>query len=267
MADLEFRQALRHWYSEKSDQARERLIFVGLRQGMSFWDILKYALGFSDEVPLHEAVRDAIRRGGNNAIREVLDVVADKLAPMHTNALSHAMRRIGQDAYGNSDYVTGTTYNIGFVDWENRGESYLLEDGENGRIFRGENTLVQVHDQAIIDEILNQATQDFLIYASRRYLAEEEAGGDDTLYRILIMSINYAGGVIDEPEYHDYDGVSIPFWEVGRNSSHEFYYGYLESTGQLYKMSSCYDYNEEGESFLDINIYPVDGFGGYAGHL
>lgn len=262
MADLQFREALRAWQSEGTKEDRERVVVLGLRYGMSLWGIFEYALGLSDEMPFYEAIAQADSEG----IQEVLHLLADHLATLELNSFSSGSWSTGQeDEYGYQSYVEGTQYNIGFVDRHNRGEAYILEEvaGGVGAVYKKSSriTLHLVNDQDIIDEILNQRTQDMMIIASRYFLAKKAAGDSQPLYRIFHININFNGGTLDEPTIVD----GIPFWQVGRNASHGFYMGYQD--GQLYRMSEGYEWDDQGNSVLDRHVTPVEDFMGYIGHF
>ena len=258
MSDAEFRQAMRAWHAEGTSESKERVIVIALRQGMTHWDIFEFMLG-SGEIPFHEAVAHA----DDEYVRSILRLLASTLSTLEMNSFSSGSWSTGeQDEQGYQNYVGGTQYNIGFVDRDNRGTAYILED-ETKEIYRrqGESSLHLVNHQDTIDEVLNQRTQDMLIVASRYYLAKQAAGDSQPLYHIFHMNINFSDGTLDEPTVVD----GIPFWQVGRNASHGFYMGY--SDGQLYRMSEGYEWDDQGNSMLDRHVTPVEDFGGYMGHF
>jgi len=258
MADIEFRRALRAWYEEQSFESGERAVKLGLRQGMGLWEIFETLLS-DEDAPFHRIVAETDDEG----IRAVLALLADQLVVLEMNAFSQGTWSTGQDAIGDPQYIEGTEYRPGFVDRDNRGIPYVLEDG-TGEIWIRDTTNYTAHrvsNPEVRDSILNLRAQDMLILASRYFLAKSAAGDDDALYRIFSEHINFTGGAIEEPTVVD----DIPFWQIGRNASHSFYYGYLD--GQLYRMSEGYDYDVvTDQEYLDQTVTPISNFGGYMGH-
>jgi len=256
MTDLQFRQALRAWHSEGTPEARERVITLAQRQGMDHWDVFEFMLGLSD-MTFHAAVSVT----EDEDMRGVLALLAEHLATLEMNAFAEGSWSTGhQEDYGYSSFVNGTQYNIGYVDYKNRGQAFVLEENTHEIYVKDSNYLHRVENPEIIDEVRNQRAQDLIILASRYYLARQAAGDDPVLYRIYEQNINYNAGAIDEPTIVD----EIPFWQVGRNASHGFYFGYRD--GQLYRMSEGYEYDVQGNSFLDRHITPIEDFSGYMGH-
>jgi hypothetical protein len=270
MADLEFRQALRRWQTENTQEAQERVIYLAFRQGMDIWDIFRFILNNEENIPLHQAIQEALadaERGLGPTIERALDLLAEHIAPLDENAFSSGMWSTGEDDdYGYGQYVNGTEFRIGFVDWETPGTAFILED-QTRNIFHHDKEaqdsprITPVTDTNITDNIMDQYMQDRLITVARNHIARQAAGGDPVLGSILAMHIQYAGGDIDEPLILE----DIPFWQVGRNSSHGCYLGYKD--GQRYRMSEYWDHDEDGNSYPERDITPVDEFSGYMGHF
>jgi len=280
--DRQFRQALRIWHTEPTDEAQERVIALAFRQGMDIWDIFRLVLNWEDDIPLHQAVREALPQnvrieGPGAAVNSALDLLGDRIAPLEENAFSSGTWSTGEDdEYGHSLYVSGKEYRIGYIDRETPGEAYILEDVVAGYEPMGGNiyhhdkishSITEVDDIDIINAVRDQNMQDLLINVARWHIAKQAAGGNEILARILVMNIQYNSGEMDEPTLLDdpEDPESyIEFWKVGRNATHGFYLGY--KGGQRYRMSEYWDWDGE-ESHLDQNITPVDDFSGYIGHF
>lgn len=252
MADLEFRNAVRAWKESNTSENKHRVVNLARRQGMDFWQVFEFMLGCNELFMLHQAIKE----NDPEEIKPILFMLAEELAPQETNIISHSARNTGD-----GDWISGTTYIIGYKDYENRGVEYILEDNSERVYLKGPQELHLVHDQNIIDQVLNLYIQDVLIEAARNYIAEETSGGDPDLRKIYEMNIAYNRGKLSDPTFER----GIPFFKVGGNASHTFYYGYKD--GQLYKMAEEYDYNESGQPYPLRDVYTVEGFGGYSGHF
>ena len=264
MADKDFREALRRWYSEGTYEAQEHVIALALRQEMDIWDIFRFILNNKEDIPLHQAIFETIeaQEGLEPKIARALDLLAKYIAPLDANAFSEGMWSTGEDdEYGYAQYIHGKQFRIGFVDWTAPGEEYIIEDETKSVYHKAENQITPVTCEDIINEIRDQNIQDALIHTARKHLAKLAAGGDPIIAGIFSIHIQFNGGEIDDPLILE----NIPFWQVGRNSTHGFYLGVKD--GQRYRMSEYWDWDKEEGDRLEQQISPVDDFSGYIGHF
>lgn len=115
----------------------------------------------------------------------------------------------------------------------------------------------QIQDEDIINEVMKLRRRDRLIVEARNKVVENFT--DDPILRSAIrMHMNYTDGYI-QPKFEEFKGTMVPFYRIGRNSSHYFYAGY--KNGQRYQMA--YDgYDDTRDVFRKVRAYD-----GYYGHL
>jgi len=140
MADVDFRQALRRWGGEGTEEARDRVIHIAARQGMDIWDMFLYMTDFST---LHQARANIPRKD----LDRVLDLLGDLIAPLEKS--SSAEVYLG-------DGLAGWKYHIGYIDYQNRGQAYIIT--AEGLVFSRteDHRSLEVHDPEIVDNIRTQ---------------------------------------------------------------------------------------------------------------
>jgi hypothetical protein len=251
MSDLELRKVLRRWYIEETEEARDNVVHVAARHGMDIWDVFLYVVDAKDLYTAREYM-------SRKDLDRVFGLLGDLIAPLEQNSSAEVALYPP-----NEEPIYGRRHHIGYVDYENQGEAYIIT--EEGVVFQTEyiphENIVEIIDPEIVKNIRTQRAQDIFIDFSRTWLANEMSDGDSDLRFIYLLHIGYNGGVIDDPTI--YQGV--PFWDVGHNSTHTFFLGLKD--GQRYRMSEYYDHEaNDGQGETEVTMEPVDEFGSYFGH-
>jgi len=132
---------------------------------------------------------------------------------------------------------------------------------------------VFISDATVKESIAKLEAEDKKINQSRDWIAKQYSEGDSTLEMILRAHLEFEGGKI-----HPYSHEGILFFQVGQNSSHQFYVGTRD--GKTYRLSvgEEYDEAEEGDdedgnhkdpigrtAYNVSELGPEEGWG-YVGH-
>jgi len=178
-----------------------------------------------------------------------------KTKPLHE-------RNINSRGYSFSELLKGQIYTVN--------ERSVLFCEETGEVY-DHATRTEITDDAVVSAVMTLIDQDKETLAAREAFAVEMSNGDPILARVLTWHL-WFNTSLGNP----YRVEGVDFYEVGRNSSHQFYAGVKD--GQRYRMSSGYDstYDEKGEPILDShgyeveelvqNVSEVSSFDGYYGH-
>lgn len=123
-----------------------------------------------------------------------------------------------------------------------------------------------VQDSQIISAIRNLELEDFQIRQARQVEAHRLAAemGEALLATPIFYNMFFNDGAPDKPTFFQEQAPGIPFFQVGRNSSHQFYMGAKD--GQRYRVSTGYDYTPEDGEIFCVNLSKTDDWSGYWGH-
>lgn len=151
------------------------------------------------------------------------------------------------------DHWDGETYRL-------NGVRYILVK-KNGKVIiyideKGD----EITDPATIKLVLNAAKENEEIREARKNHAIELAQGDQDLQEILEWHMEYSNGPINPFEE---DGIT--FYQVGRNSSHEFYAGIKDGKKYRLTVGESGLEDEDGEVLFESKISEVDEWD-YMGH-
>ncbi len=122
-----------------------------------------------------------------------------------------------------------------------------------------------VTDQTIIDQIKAMHAEDQTIDAKRdaiaKDLAEKLHGGDERAEYMIRLHLEFEDSLEPSPT----ERKGILFFPVGRNATHEFYFGMKDGKSFRCSVGPCWDDN--GEEGLDILVSEVKDWSGYCGHF
>lgn len=155
---------------------------------------------------------------------------------------------------GQSEQISGISYRV-------QGREYIMPDSsvpekDKGRPYSLEDKGF-VADEDIIREVREQAEMDKNIKNARAEKAEAMSGGDPLLAEVIRSNIDYNNGEVGQPMVVN----GIDFYQVSRNSSHEFFMGVMD--GKRYTYSFAPDEDSDGAG----RVREVDDFeSGYHGH-
>lgn len=105
-------------------------------------------------------------------------------------------------------------------------------------VYDSDHRLRQCDDPEVRRSFEKLETEDRKINQSRDWIAKQYAEGDSILEEILRMHLDFTCGKI---EPFSYEGIL--FFQLGRNSSHEFFVGIRN--GKTYRMSTGEEYDPE----------------------
>jgi hypothetical protein len=254
MSDIALQRAFRRWSQEETEESRDNALRVASRHGIDIWGVFLRLIEFETLFLAQEAKGRTF--GLVHDYSGAMELMGDLLAKLETGSRA-------QVAISTADgYIEGDEYCIGYIDYKNPGDVYLVTSIWNVYDKTAPSPLWnRQHDKDIVAEIREQKAKDLFILQARDWLVIEMSEGDEILEGIYKMHIRYNSGEIDDPDI--YQGV--PFWPVGRNASHEFYLGV--SNGQRYRMSEGYEYDDAGIGGNVRSSRPVEDFHGYMGHF
>ncbi|MBT5503780.1 hypothetical protein HOK15_06220 [Candidatus Falkowbacteria bacterium] len=154
--------------------------------------------------------------------------------------------------------------------WQVEHEMVTSEGSFFGMVFFRKNSFGDrelVTDQAIIDQMKAMYADDQIVDAKRdataKDFAEKLHGGDERAESMIRMHLEFEDSL--EPYSMEREGGM--FYQVGRNASHQFYFGMKEGQAYRYACGEGWEDEDTGEWNLDESQYPVDNWDGYCGHF
>lgn len=159
--------------------------------------------------------------------------------------------------YEHSDGINGKVYRIGNMEFI----VSRITDSELKVYSRRKGTMKtsEVVNPIVIKKALAEEKKNTQILEARKNRVQELAKGDHNLKQVLDWHQDFTDGLILEPVVKD----GIAFYQVGRNSSHEFYAGTKGGKRYVYSIGESAD---DSDGF-DENIREVeDASWGYMGH-
>jgi len=168
--------------------------------------------------------------------------------------------------------------------WHNYQRFRLLEDGrvlfEDGRTEEGEEKMVEVTDEAILQQIRNFPLEDRQIELARQEVAvqraKEDFSGDTRAVTMFCTALAFNCFALEQEDDNPYTQPTskngISFYQVGRNASHSFYMGMkLQDDGEIHCYSGAYgeEFDEKTREWDHVfTHHEVDSWsGGYYGHF
>ena len=126
---------------------------------------------------------------------------------------------------------------------------------------------VEVTDPDQIAKVRALYDEDLAIQSSRheraKTLAEQLHAGNPQAVEMFKAHLDFNDGDVDSDPL-EYNGVV--FYQVGRNASHQFFFGMKDGQAYRYSCGEGWEDEETGKWELEELFDPVDDFSGYCGH-
>ena len=157
-------------------------------------------------------------------------------------------------------------YCIKGQEWEPGGRFYVATEGELYRAQEGvQERTYQLIEGKELDSLWAavEAAKELVAATQRERmeLAHEQSKDNSDLANIIYWHLDFSNGKLS---CHTHEGVT--FYQVGRNSSHQFYAG-VDDNGQIWKLITGESYDDEGEQETTmVKVYKDKGYG-YMGHF